>query len=39
MPDLILIFCIAFIAANISGAAGFGGALFLLPLSAVVGLK
>lgn len=40
MPDLILIFCIAFIAATISGAAGFGGALLLLPvLSSVVGVK
>jgi len=40
MPDLILIFCIAFIAATISGAAGFGGALILLPaLTEVVGIK
>jgi uncharacterized membrane protein YfcA len=40
MPELILIFCIAFIAATISGAAGFGGALLLLPvLTAVAGVK
>lgn len=40
MHDLILIFCIAFFAASISGAAGFGGALLLLPvLSSVVGIK
>lgn len=40
MTDLILIFLIAFLAATISGAAGFGGALLLLPvLTGVVGIK
>ncbi len=40
MTDLILIFFIAFIAATISGAAGFGGALLLLPvLTGTVGIK
>jgi uncharacterized membrane protein YfcA len=32
MPDLILNFCIEFIVATISGTAGFGGALLLLPV-------
>lgn len=40
MTDLILIFLIAFIAAAVSGAAGFGGALLLLPvLTGIVGIK
>lgn len=40
MTDLILIFIIALIASTISGAAGFGGALILLPvLSGIVGIK
>ena len=40
MTDLIIIFFISFLAATISGAAGFGGALLLLPvLSAIVGIK
>ncbi len=40
MTDLILIFLIAFLAATISGAAGFGGALLLLPvLTGIVGIK
>lgn len=40
MTDLILIFLIAFLAATVSGAAGFGGALLLLPvLTEVVGIK
>lgn len=40
MTDLILIFLIAFIAATVSGAAGFGGALLLLPvLTVMVGIK
>lgn len=40
MTDLILIFLIAFLAATISGTAGFGGALLLLPvLTGVVGIK
>ncbi|MEY1638640.1 sulfite exporter TauE/SafE family protein [Tenuifilum osseticum] len=40
MTDLILIFLIAFIAATVSGAAGFGGALLLLPvLTGIVGVK
>jgi len=40
MTDLILIFLIAFLAATISGAAGFGGALLLLPvLTVIVGIK
>ena len=38
--DLILIFIVSFLAATISGAAGFGGALLLLPvLTSVVGIK
>ena len=38
--SLILIFCLGFIAALVSGAAGFGGALFLLPmLSNIIGIK
>jgi len=38
--DLILLFAIAFVAATISGAAGFGGALILLPiLTSIVGVK
>lgn len=38
--ELILIFIISFLAATISGAAGFGGALLLLPvLTSVVGVK
>ncbi|WP_018953219.1 sulfite exporter TauE/SafE family protein [Thioalkalivibrio sulfidiphilus] len=32
MPDLLILFLAAFAAAGISGAAGFGGALLLLPL-------
>lgn len=40
MEDLLLIFIASFLAATISGAAGFGGALVLLPiLSGVVGIK
>lgn len=40
MTDLILIFLMALLAATISGAAGFGGALLLLPvLTGVVGIK
>lgn len=40
MINLILIFFIAFLAATISGAAGFGGALLLLPgLTGIVGIK
>ena len=40
MIDLILIFLIAFLAATISVAAGFGGALLLLPvLTGIVGIK
>lgn len=40
LVDLIIIFIIAFLAATISGAAGFGGALLLLPiLTIVVGVK
>ncbi len=40
MTDFILIFLVAFIAATISGAAGFGGALLLLPiLTGLVGIK
>lgn len=40
MTDLILIFLIAFLAATISGAAGFGEALLLLPvLTGIVGIK
>jgi hypothetical protein len=38
--DLIILFSISFLAATISGAAGFGGALVLLPaLTSVVGIK
>jgi len=38
--ELILIFIISFLAATISGAAGFGGALLLLPvLTSIVGIK
>lgn len=38
--DLIILFTISFIAATISGAAGFGGALILLPaLTGIVGIK
>jgi len=38
--EFVLIFIIAFIAATISGAAGFGGALLLLPvLTSIVGIK
>lgn len=38
--DLILIFVISYLAATISGAAGFGGALLLLPvLTSIVGIK
>lgn len=38
--ELIIIFAISFIAATISGAAGFGGALLLLPvLTSIVGIK
>ena len=38
--ELILIFIVSFLAATISGAAGFGGALLLLPvLTSVVGIK
>ncbi len=40
MIDFIVIFLSSFIAATISGAAGFGGALLLLPvLSGIVGIK
>lgn len=40
ITDLIVIFLISFIAATISGAAGFGGALLMLPfLASVVGIK
>lgn len=40
MSELILIFTISFLAATISGAAGFGGALLLLPiLTGIVGIK
>lgn len=40
MTDLILIFLMAFLAATISGAAGFGGALLFLPaLTGIVGIK
>jgi len=40
MLELILLFVAAFVAAAISGAAGFGGALLLLPLLvATVGVK
>jgi len=38
--DPIILFAISFIAATISGAAGFGGALILLPvLTSIVGIK
>jgi len=38
--DLIILFAISFLAATISGAAGFGGALVLLPvLTSIVGIK
>jgi len=38
--DLIIIFVISYLAATISGAAGFGGALLLLPVLAnIVGIK
>lgn len=38
--ELIILFIISFVAATVSGAAGFGGALILLPvLSYVVGIK
>ncbi len=38
--ELIILFTISFIAATISGAAGFGGALILLPaLTSIVGIK
>lgn len=40
MIDLLFIFIIAYLAASLSGAAGFGGALLLLPvLTGVVGIK
>ena len=40
IQDLLIIFAISFIAATISGAAGFGGALVLLPvLTGIVGIK
>lgn len=40
MGELILLFFISFLAATLSGAAGFGGALILLPaLTAVVSVK
>lgn len=40
MTDLIILFAISFIAATISGAAGFGGALVMLPvLTSIVGIK
>ncbi|MEA1787713.1 sulfite exporter TauE/SafE family protein [Arenibacter sp. GZD96] len=38
--ELIILFAISFLAATISGAAGFGGALVLLPiLTSIVGIK
>ncbi len=38
--ELIILFAISFLAATISGAAGFGGALVLLPiLTSMVGIK
>lgn len=38
--DLIIIFVISYLAATVSGAAGFGGALLLLPvLTSIVGIK
>jgi len=40
ITDLLIIFVISFLAATISGAAGFGGALILLPvLTGIVGIK
>lgn len=40
MDELLLLFFISFLAATISGAAGFGGALVLLPiLTGMVGIK
>ena len=40
MENLLLLFLISFLAATISGAAGFGGALVLLPvLTNIVGIK
>jgi len=40
IQDLLIIFAISFLAATISGAAGFGGALVLLPvLTGIVGIK
>ncbi|MFN4080387.1 MAG: sulfite exporter TauE/SafE family protein [Saprospiraceae bacterium] len=40
MQELLILFATGFVAAVISGAAGFGGALVLLPaLTAIVGLK
>ncbi len=40
MEELLLLFVISFLAATISGAAGFGGALVLLPvLTNIVGIK
>jgi len=40
MIDLALLFFVSFVAATISGAAGFGGALLLLPiLTEIVGIK
>lgn len=40
MRSLVLLFFIGWLAATISGAAGFGGALVLLPvLSYVIGVK
>lgn len=40
MQELLLLFLLSYIAAAVSGAAGFGGALVLLPaLTAIVGLK
>ncbi|MFN3316477.1 MAG: sulfite exporter TauE/SafE family protein [Raineya sp.] len=40
MTELIILFVISFLAATISGAAGFGGALVLLPaLTSIVGIK
>lgn len=40
MDELLLLFSISFLAATISGAAGFGGALvLLLVLTGIVGIK
>ena len=40
ITKLIILFAISFVAATISGAAGFGGALVLLPiLTNIVGIK